>query len=128
VWFAIFNFLSIHSKCFKGNENEENFWFDDPSNASTEEAVPAEIQDEKFRENVRRTMEEKERSQGDTRRPEEDTANSVEDTGRVIQRKYRKIPGSFVRMVDILKTKIRCVVCVFQLLINSFKVFQRKRE
>jgi hypothetical protein len=49
VWFAIFNFLSIHSKCFKGNENEENFWFDDPSNASTEEAVPAEIQDEKFR-------------------------------------------------------------------------------
>jgi hypothetical protein len=41
VWFAIFNFLSIHSKYFKGNENEENFWFDDPSNASTEEAVTA---------------------------------------------------------------------------------------
>jgi hypothetical protein len=39
VWFPIFNFLSIHSKCFKGNENEENFWFDDPSNASMEEAV-----------------------------------------------------------------------------------------
>jgi hypothetical protein len=48
VWFPIFNFLSIHSKCFKGNENEENFWFDDSSNASMEEAVTAEIQDEKF--------------------------------------------------------------------------------
>jgi hypothetical protein len=61
---VIYNSLSIHSQCFKGNENEENFWFDDPWNASMEEAVPAKIQDENFREEVRRTMEEKERSQG----------------------------------------------------------------
>jgi hypothetical protein len=107
VWFAIFNFLSIHSKYFKGNENEENFWFDDPSNASTEEAVTAETQDETFREDVRKTMEEKKRSHGDTRRPEGDTGNSVEDTGREIQEKSRKIQKSFVRMVDILKTKIK---------------------
>jgi hypothetical protein len=113
---------------FKGNENEENFWFDDPSNASMEEAVTAEIQDEKFREDVRRTMEEKERSQGDTRRPKGDTGYSVEDTEREIKGKYRKIQRSFVRMMVILKTKIRCVVCDFQLFINSFKVFQRKRE
>jgi hypothetical protein len=38
---VIYNSLSIHSQCFKGNENEENFWFDDPWNASMEEAVPA---------------------------------------------------------------------------------------
>jgi hypothetical protein len=71
VWFPIFNFLSIHSKCFKGNENEENFWFDDLSDASMEEAVTAETHDETFREDVRKTMEEKKRSQGDTRRPRE---------------------------------------------------------
>jgi hypothetical protein len=73
-------------------------------------------------------MEENERFQGDTRRPKGDTANSVEDTEREIKGKYRKIQRSFVRMMVILKTKIRCVVCDFQLLINSFKVFQRKRE
>jgi hypothetical protein len=38
----------------------ENFWFDDPSNASMEEAVTAEIQNEKWR-----FMEEKETSQVD---------------------------------------------------------------
>jgi hypothetical protein len=61
---VIYNSLSTHSQCFKGNENEENFWFDDPWSASMEEAVLATIQDENFREEVRRTMEEKERSQG----------------------------------------------------------------
>jgi hypothetical protein len=44
---------------------------------------------------------------GDARRPEGDTGNSVEDTGREIQEKSRKIQRSFVRMVDILKTKIK---------------------
>jgi hypothetical protein len=34
----------------------------------------------------------------------------VEDTGREIQGKYWKMQRSFVRMEDILKTKIRCVV------------------
>jgi hypothetical protein len=71
-----------------------------------EEAVTAETHDETFREDVRKTMEETKRSQGDTRR-QGDTGNSVEDTGREIQEKSRKIQRSFVRMVDILKTKIK---------------------
>jgi hypothetical protein len=73
-------------------------------------------------------MEVKERFQRDARRQKGNTGNSVEDTEREIKGKYRKIQRSFVRMMDILKTKIRCVFCVFQLFINSFKVFQRKRE
>jgi hypothetical protein len=35
---------------------------------------------------------------------------TVKDTGREIQGKYWKMQRSFVRMEDILKTKIRCVV------------------
>jgi hypothetical protein len=76
------------------------FWFDDLSDASMEEAVTAETQDETFIEDVRKTMEEKKGSQGDT-------GNSVKDTGREIQGKSRKIQRSFVRMVDNLKTKIK---------------------
>jgi hypothetical protein len=57
---CVFQFLI--NAYFKGNENEENFWFDDLSDASMEEAVTAETQDETFREDVRKTMEEKKRS------------------------------------------------------------------
>jgi hypothetical protein len=82
---VIYNSLSIHSQCFKGNENEENFWFDDPWNASMEEAVPATDAEDEHGE-------------------EEDGPRTK---GEILGKMQEDL---FVRMEDILKTKIRCVV------------------